>query len=176
MATEDLLRLCTPPHAVGTPIDWIAVENELGIGLPRDYKQIIEAYGVGNFGEFLWLFAPSVSNPHVNLQAQVKQQLDVMRAVTADGYESVPYPIDSHTSGLLAFGMTDNGDALFWNTAAGEQPEAWPIVVAGSRSGWSEYSTPLGTWLHDVLSGTIRVELFPDDWPGDTPKFVALDT
>src|SRR4051794_23736409 len=52
---QELTGLIPPPTSpVDARGDWNSVESALGLKLPTDYKQIIEAYGTGRFFGWLW--------------------------------------------------------------------------------------------------------------------------
>ena len=42
-----------PPPASLRPQEWAPAEHVLGIELPVDYKQVVDAYGPGSFDEFI---------------------------------------------------------------------------------------------------------------------------
>ncbi|SFX79202.1 recombinase family protein [Streptomyces atratus] len=39
-------------------VDWATVESRLGTALPRDYKELVERFGYGDFDDYLGLLVP----------------------------------------------------------------------------------------------------------------------
>jgi hypothetical protein len=73
-------------------------------------------------------------------------------------------------AGLLPFGITDNGDVLFWKTMG--TPENWSVVVGNSRSPeYQEFQISMTSFIASVLNGTKRVAAFPEDFPNSSPSF-----
>jgi hypothetical protein len=61
-----------PPSPVecGDDEAFAAIEHELALTLPIDYKQYIAAYGSGGWHGFWWLLNPFAENEHMNLLIQ----------------------------------------------------------------------------------------------------------
>ena len=67
---EALTRLMPPPDEPldpGEPDAWPAIERQLGLRLPSDYKALISTYGSGAIADFINVFNPFSENPHVRL-------------------------------------------------------------------------------------------------------------
>jgi hypothetical protein len=58
-AWDRLLRIAPPPasprHASG---DWSMAERVIGASFPPDYRRLVGTYGLGTFGEFVYLRSP----------------------------------------------------------------------------------------------------------------------
>ncbi|MFG3491703.1 histone-like nucleoid-structuring protein Lsr2 [Streptomyces sp. NPDC047972] len=169
-----LTALCPPPSVVPAAPDWSRAERELGVRLPRDYKELAAAYGPGEFCAFLTLYRPGALSEWVDLTgpvpARLRTQLDAVRAAGARHREGPPCA----TEDLLAMGVTGSGAYLFWMTRPREDPERWPIAVS-ERLGapWFTYRGSLTRLLVEVLGGTLRVPLFPADLLSGGPSFTA---
>lgn len=50
------------------------------------------------------------------------------RGNTAGDRDDNPYPLYPQHGGLLAWGLTQDADYLFWRTDDGD-PDGWPVVV-----------------------------------------------
>jgi SUKH superfamily protein len=67
-----MVRLIAPPTApVDAHGDWTAVERELGVRLPDDYKWLVSTYGWGEFRDFLNLPTPFGTNRHRSRRFEV---------------------------------------------------------------------------------------------------------
>src|SRR6267142_275365 len=67
---ENLRRRVSPPPAPsggGSPQQWQQVETFLGLTLPEDYKGLVDAFGSGQFDDFITLFTPFARDPYANL-------------------------------------------------------------------------------------------------------------
>jgi hypothetical protein len=173
------LRDAVPPPSrpveVGSMELFATVEARLGLALPDDYKHLVCAYGTGSWKGFLWVLNPFSSNRYLNLFEQAKCQLEAERAIRTDWPRDVPFALYPEPGGLLPWAMTDNGDRLYWLTAA--DPVHWPTVVYESRGPEHELHR-LGCceFLLQWTAGRLPVAVFPDDFEyGFTGAFEPLE-
>jgi len=153
------------PH----PSAWPSVELELAVRLPDDYKEYIEIYGSGGIDGFLWIFNPFSGNENLNLKRQVVRQRQVLADLRSQG-EALPYDAFPLQGGILPFGVTDNGDVLFWKTE--RRADDWTVVVNESRSpAWERFDLSMCGFLQGVLAGQVRCNIFPRTFPGPSPLF-----
>ena len=116
MRIEQLTTLCPPPSEPTRPRgDWDAVERDIGLRLPTDFKAVTEAYGEGCFANFLSLLHPFTTDDSclVTCSAQI---LDAERQAGRDALEEQEYALHPETGGLFPWARSDNGDTLFWVT------------------------------------------------------------
>ena len=170
-ADEDigrLLSLVPPPARIDNQIDWRTVEHGLHFRLPADYKKLIETYGVGQFDGFIWILHPTTTNRALRLDAQI----ELRRQILEDVNETFASP-----SELTAWAITDNGDVCFWlNRGNAVDPSDWRVVVNEGRGPeWDVSNLGSCAWLEHVLSGRLRVRVFPEDFPSESPTFRAGD-
>lgn len=150
--------------------DWLPVEAHLGLSLPDDYKTFIDHYGTGAIDSFLYILNPFSSNPRLNLLDEGRIKLDAIRQLR---HEVIPYLIHPDAGGLLPWGVTDNGDVLYWLCAG--SPSHWSIVVNESRGPrWREYKLSTTGFLAGLVAREIIVDIFPDDFPSDPPSFTPV--
>jgi hypothetical protein len=168
----DMKRILPPPQEVSdqpTDIDWARCEAEL-VQLPTDYKSFLANYGTGCIDGFIWIFSPSSKNPNLNLLIQAKKQLSALEELFRQKNEAKVYPLYPEAAGLLPFGITDNGDVLFWKTLG--QAEKWSVVVGHSRSPeYEEFETGMLDFVASVLNRSIKAGAFPEDFPSSLPEF-----
>lgn len=178
MALESLLEIMTPPvlpvENVGD-VDWINIEELLGVGLPADYKQFINVFGTGEIGEFLLPFNPFSKNENLNLLEQIKRRLDFMRKmIESFGEKECPYPLYPHPSGLLPWGCTGNGDMLFWLMDA--DVNNWAIVVYAPHDELFEhYKESMTSFLEKLITGDIVSQPIPNDFINKESLFLSID-
>lgn len=168
-----LVRLVPPPRTprdVGNPADWPRVERALGLTLPLDYKQYIGAYGRGIVADFIHPFDPCVPDE----VAQRDELLGHHRRVRESrGRDLFPYPIYPEPGGLLLWGETENGDALFW-LAEGD-PDAWPTIVTGTRNLHVErHDMPMTAFIARFVAGTIESRVLATLPLDETVPFQSL--
>lgn len=170
MSVRRLVQTVSPPPGGGRTIDWDGTERRLGFILPTDYKQLVETYGAGNFGDFLHIYQPDTANEYVDLVHQQERALAALRHLRDGSGEHVPFRIDDPPE-LAAVGRSDNGDVIYWRRRDSDTPDAWTIAVNESRGpGWFEYEGNLTDFLAAALTAEIRVSVFPDDFPDpDSP-------
>ena len=150
--------------------DWLEIERKIGTALPCDYKRFIESYGSGRIDDFLSILNPFSANKYLNLFFQFETQLASLSELKATGSEIVPFDLFPMPGGLLPFGITDNGDVLYWVTVG--QPDVWTVAINASRSpDWRYFAVGMVAFLWKTLTRQELCEVFPDDFPSDTPLF-----
>jgi hypothetical protein len=177
VALAEVTAVISPPSQpvdTGSAERWSAVEHALGTSLPGDYKAFIDMFGTSYLGSFLYLFNPFSSDETLNLVAQSADLLDVMRSLQEEfPDEEIPYALFPEPSGLLPWGITDNGDVLYWLTAG--DPDQWTVVINESRGPLiDEYAMSITTFLATFLTGQLESEVFPDDVPDPDALFAPV--
>jgi hypothetical protein len=158
---ERLVAVTPPPSApieVGSSADWKLVEADLGVKLPDDYRGLIDSYGSGCFGEFLYPLNPFTANRHGHLLHRGQTILAAERSSGMAPHQGLPFALYPVSGGLLPWAVTDNGDTLFWYT----HPVPWPVVVWSGRGFRFEvYQRSAAGFLAVWLAGQIAVGVFP---------------
>ncbi|MEC4016979.1 SMI1/KNR4 family protein [Streptomyces sp. H27-D2] len=170
MTVEQLLKVVTPPSERDAAVDWTAIERELGHGLPRDYKEVVEAYGPGVFDDFIYVYQPAYPALAIDLKTQADRSILALRKLQEEG-EPIPYTLQPEPE-LLSFARTDNGDVCYWRITETNNPDSWTVTVNSARdSDWVEFMGGTASFLRSVLTGEFTVSLFPDDFPSDELEF-----
>lgn len=170
-ALKEVLRPPNIPCETPDSSDWQLVETSLGMGLPEDYKDFISCYGTGAVDQFLWVLNPFSNNKYLNLLDAGSAQLEVLRQLRDDFGENIPYPLGSDSNGLYPWAITDNGDVLYW--LCNGVPSDWLIVVNEARAPcWREFKCSMSEFLARLITRELIVDIFPDDFPSESPKFV----
>lgn len=167
--TTSFAQLCdaiSPPAKAieaGNTEGFLAVEARLVLGLPGDYKRLICAYGSGSWKGFLWVLNPFSSNRYLNLFEQALQQLDAERVIRTNWPGDVPFALYPERGGLFPWGITDNGDRLYWLTEG--DPDRWPTLVYESRGPrYDRHELGCCEFLRRWVAGKLRVSVFPEDF------------
>ena len=174
MPLKEVLRLMPAPASpceTGGPQRWREVQAELRTGLPTDYCQFIERYGTGCVDEYLWVLSPFTEREPLHLVKEGARLLKGMRYLRTEcGDEQVPYPVFPEPGGVLPWGVTDNGDMLFWVTKG--EPGEWFVAVNEGRGPmWEECHCSMVDFLVRVLSKEFRSEIMAVEFPSDSPEF-----
>lgn len=151
---------------VGVPapeVDWPAVEASLGTALPTDFRVLADNYPTLCIDDFLHVVHPA---GEWTLREQNEQVLGALRGHRDNFPEYVPHPLFPEPGGVLCWGVTDNGDELFWLTEG--EPDEWKVVVNNDDDGWT-FDGGILSFLSGVLRGEVRcpaiTETFPSpDW------------
>ena len=169
MSIEQLRSIIPPPSSpvfAGDANAWQDVENELGITLPNDYKQLINLYGVGCFGGFVWPLNPFVPRFHeaspFRLEAgtNMMKLFETVRLEDPDAFP--PFPAHPSPNGLLPWGVDDTGGLQGWLTNG--NPNNWDTIILDND--WSEefyqYKTSATGFLVGWLTGSIKISFYPE--------------
>lgn len=141
--------------------DWETIENEFNIIFPEDYKWFLENYGVGSINDFLWIFSPICDNLNLNSIEQYKVMKNSYNYMKSNNLIEFEYSFYKNGIGLFPWGITDNGDELYFNYLNGRTE----IVVFASR--YTEVMTckmNITDFLSGVLTKEIECNFFPDDF------------
>jgi hypothetical protein len=151
------------PSEAGSTQAFARVEDRLDLELPDAYKQLVTAYGTGSWRGFLWVLNPFSANRSLNLLDQAVRQLDAERVIRRKWPDQVPFPLYPEPGGLFPWGMTDNGDRLYWLTEG--LPDSWPTIVFESRGPrFDRHERTCCDLLLGWLVGRIKILVFPEDF------------
>ncbi|TCO61152.1 SUKH superfamily protein [Actinocrispum wychmicini] len=99
--------------------DWAAIENSVGVGLPADYKRLMDGYGSLVVGG-IFIVSPD------DFLAEHERLANDLRDWFADEPEGAR-PIHPEPDGLLLCASTEGRDILWWDTS-NPDPDRWPIL------------------------------------------------
>ena len=131
------------------------------MGLPIDYKRIVEAYGYGLFGDFLWLHDPL---HHGSADAFVTA-VSLFPIAVNEGRQEYPAeycPLDLYPFGkAVILGGTDASGSICWY----EESKMDFIVTLDAEfsSVFGYYKTSISKFLLDWISGSLTPYDFPSD-------------
>jgi hypothetical protein len=171
MVFDELLSVVGPPaQPIDAHGDWGDVVTQLGFSLPVDYMQFVESFGSGSLNDFIWVFTPFATNKNLNLLYQLTCTLGGLRALKEEHPDLVPYPLLFEPGGLFPWGVTDNGDQLFWITK-GETGRWRTVVLPRHAHKTVEFSMPMTTFLARLLSGKLVCDGLPSSVFSSAPYF-----
>ncbi|MDX1876085.1 hypothetical protein SBI67_28530 [Mycolicibacterium sp. 120266] len=147
------------PECTVTQRDWARLYRHLGFVTPRDYEQIVDTYGAGEFDEFLLVLDPQNDNQYLDLKSQVNVRRQALLGLTS---EVIPYSIES----LTACAYTNNGDVIYWITDRSVNPDDWTVTINAARDNeWDEFDGTLLDLLVGLFTRTHVSPFFPEDFP-----------
>lgn len=175
------MEVAPPPAGLSRQIDWRGVEGRIGTSLPADYKEMVQTYGPGAFGNFIYILQPDSNNHNIDLEHRGAMAIEALRVLQADrsgnpygGGEELPYRLGGSPE-IIPWAITDNGDVCYWVTRQSSGPDGWRVAVnEGSAPEWEEFDGSSTEFLLAVLSGDYVSDIFPDDFPGDDVGFVSM--
>ena len=140
---------------------WKSIEDENSIVFPEDYKWFLEYYGVGSINNFLWVLSPISENPYLNSFKQFKEMRYAYEYMKNNNLIDYNYCFYDNGMGLFPWGITDNGDELFWNYLE----DRIDVVVFSSRyEDIMSYKMNMVKFLYGLLSRKIECDIFPEDF------------
>jgi SMI1-KNR4 cell-wall len=164
------------PSREATGKDWDSVEHRLGTELPRDYKDLIEAFGAGLFDSHIWLLEPQCENQSHDLEFDNDGRMDDLEDFWEMGEEK-PAELDELGSKLIFWGGTPSGEVLFWLVRPHQDPETWTVMINESRGPRREHLELNCTeFLSSVLSGRVRSKILSSRLPAPEHEFRPIGT
>lgn len=140
---------------------WEDVEKKIGITFPMDYKMFIDSHGEGAINEFLWVLSPFSENENLNSIEKYKVMKDAYSSMQNEFPEQFSFDFYNDKIGLFPWGITDNGDELFWNFTG----DIIEVVVYESRYASNmSYAMSMEEFLCKLLRKEIVCPIFPDDF------------
>jgi hypothetical protein len=109
-------------------VDWRAVEAELGVGLPADYRAFVERFGAGWVNQELYVVVPSAPLSRFDLVAGNAGRAKARRLLHQESSQYCPALPRPPPGWLLVCGKTDTRASLYWRTD-GLDPDTWPVVL-----------------------------------------------
>ncbi|WFB06063.1 SMI1/KNR4 family protein [Streptomyces sp. LX-29] len=87
------------------PAPWRALESELGVRFPADYRAFVDAYGPVVVNDQLWFGHPGA--PHGNLGRGITADIEAWAHVPEE--LAPPHPVGSAPGELLPWGSSSPG-------------------------------------------------------------------
>ncbi|MFD6417949.1 SMI1/KNR4 family protein [Streptomyces sp. NPDC060194] len=133
-------------------IAWAGFEENLGTGLPSDYKHLAEWYPTFAIADFLLVRLPEPGEEDRSLQA-TRDTLEVLADAWLEPGIGLPaYPAPG---GLLPWGESCDSDKFMWTTT-GRSPQDWIVTVASRSGAWWHYGGGAVQFLAEYSNGTLE--------------------
>jgi hypothetical protein len=159
---DRLRSLVPPPVGGGGRRDWAVVQEDLGLALPRDYKDLVDVYGGGEFYEHVDLLVPGPTrcgSGLVRRNASHVRELENLWSV----HRGRPAELDVADLRLVVWADTIDSDSLNWLVRPGEPPERWPVVVLHCDLGDCEvYPMTCTEFLARLFARDVESEILTD--------------
>ncbi|WP_461070361.1 SMI1/KNR4 family protein [Streptomyces pseudoechinosporeus] len=137
---------------LGLPVDWAAMEEELQVPLPADYKELFEAFGGGVFSDSVFFLARDEG-----VVFDFLTQWRVALSVEQDGRYGDVSAVDPYSvyapggKGLVEWASTEWGDEYCWLIDA-QRPGEYPILARADGGEWCQYDMSTSEFLYRVLA------------------------
>ena len=150
---------------------WDKYETDNKIIFPEDYKWFLDYYGVGSINDFLWILSPFCNNMNLNSVEQYKLMKNSYELMKNSHLIKYKYVFYNNGMGLFPWGITDNGDELYWNYLK----DGMEIVIIAARyTDIISYNMNINDFLCRILTKEIECAIFPDDFVVNNNYFVPF--
>ncbi|MGW8395887.1 SMI1/KNR4 family protein [Streptomyces lydicus] len=168
-----LTQLLPPPPGRGEK-DWEAAEASLRVHeLPSDYKELIHAYGAGNWDDYLYLLEPGCTNDNYDLIEWEDQQTEALDGLWE--FEKRPAELEEEGSRIIPWATTDNGECLYWLVRPGDEAGQWTVMVNEARGDrWEHFSVTCTQFLASALTGELKSTILSSRFPLRVHEFRQL--
>jgi len=167
MSIQELTALIPPPEnplEIGTDEQWTAMQKELNLELPTDFRDLGMTYGSGGF----WGEESGLVNIYQPFACDFRENVELHKMFLSDEREEnaswIPYAVYPEPGGLLVWGGDDNGNGLYWLTEG--DPDKWPILVQSHGDDpseqWEQFDGPMTSFLAKAFTRQIEVSVWLD--------------
>jgi len=145
--------------------DWAAIEGDLGVRLPTDYKLLAESFPERLFRGWVVVRLPERTGddrPRL-LSDFAAAELEALREFRETGQCVFPFPLFPELGGVLPWGYLQSPGVAYWLTGPGD-PDEWPVIVATEEGDyWERFDGSACEFLTEVAAGCYNASGFPDD-------------
>lgn len=147
--------------AAPRPFDWEDAEERLGMTLPTDYRELVDAGGAGLWFNDLRLYSPGDPVEFRDLMESNGVFEDLL-LFWEDDPELRPADL-SDDARLVAWASTSHGETLFWRVDTDCTPGAYPIYIEnGDGTEWERFDMSTTDFLLGILRGDVTSRFFSD--------------
>jgi len=158
------------PRETGTSKNWEKIEKRLGLQLPQDYKNVIDAYGTGSFDDFIIVYNPFVLK--TNISTYSMRWIPSTRPTIRLNCWVIPF---GRLYTLLSYILHPR--VCF----PGAVPPIWEIPSFGKSKvslppGRRSFiiCAPMSEFLYRLFIRQIESVLLPDDYPSSAITFISV--
>ncbi len=147
-----------------------AKDDAIQKGLPIDYIDFFEDYGLGCIDDFLWILCPLTNNTNLNIYYKTAEILAIFDQNSFDYVEDLMSYIKRNKSYVMA--ITENGDYIFYSNSFNHER----ITLIDSRFGMGEaYEMGFIEFIFKLLTKEVISNILPSDFVFEK-KFVLFET
>jgi hypothetical protein len=143
------------PEAGPESADWTAVEAQLEVSLPGDFKELSRRFVPGAFSAYLGLLRPTTEHEARALLRvwESYHQFASSGAIGARNFE--PYGVydPDRGTGLLPWGEDETEGQYFWLADRSADPDGWPVIARKDVAApWRRFDMPAAEVVHRVIA------------------------
>lgn len=148
---------------------WKEIERDMNYVFPEDYKNFINKYGEGAINDFFWIMSPFSEYENLNTKKRFYQMKDSYEYMKKENSTMFKYQFFDGNIGLFPWGITDNGDEIYWHIQGGIKSTI--VIYAARYSEVKEYDMTATEFLFKILNKEFVCPIFPDDFICDENYF-----
>jgi hypothetical protein len=145
--------------------DWASIEASLGVRLPEEYKEFVQAFPPGGFGELVVLH-PARRAGFVGLPDEIhgfaERYGGPLEVELPSVRQAVPFGFYPEPGGLIPWADFNADAALFWLPDSGD-PDTWPVVAYTDTPAYEYVDGTTLEALLRVLRGEAGRTVFPEE-------------
>ena len=154
-----LRELIGAPAAAVPAVEWAAVHERLGFRLPADYREFIDAYGPGTFGD-IRVMAPGAPGEMDLFDLLERKYQQVQRAAVR--MADIAPPVYPEPGGTIFWGETAGGWSCGW-APTGPDPDEWTVAAIMPTPNLRGFSLRAGVSFSSMLKEHARPEPGTDE-------------
>jgi hypothetical protein len=170
-----LAAVCPPPSqepSVKGFEDFMRGRDAMWI--PPGYDSLIRRYGAGRFDDFLAIYSPGHANRYLDILYWTETSREIMSRARVPALRAALEEYSIRPEELIQWGGTDNADSLFWIPS--DRQGEWPtVIVAAGQLNFSIVPNCSTEAILGLVTGSLRCDFFPDDFPSQIPEFVRAE-
>jgi hypothetical protein len=149
-----LREMIGKPSSRVARVDWGAVHAQLGFNLPADYREFIDVFGAGQFGN-IRIAAPGAPG-EMDLFALMLRKYRLIRGVIQIGASPPLFP---EPGGTVCWGETADGWTCGW-APVGDNPDEWTVTGILANPQLRSVAVRPGVSFSSMLKEHARPEKF----------------
>ena len=165
-SVDQLVRLTRWRGPRQTDADWERAEEDLGIALPLDFRELAERFPDGVFQGYLDFSASPGS-----LVDLAEGPLEDLRRWREDASLSLPFPLWPEPGGIFPWTLGSRDEIFFW-LRSDPDPSHWPVVWChGEDFEWEQFAGSATDFLIALVTGQIDARTLGSPTFPPPPRF-----
>ncbi|MEL0618662.1 SMI1/KNR4 family protein [Cobetia marina] len=154
--------ILTPAVPIDNDISTVKLDYVNDVDFPTDFRLFIESYGSGRLFDFLVVFNPGSSDENLNFYKQLQYIDEDFIYLKQDAPDLYEFTISISSGGVVPFGVTDNGDYIFWLINDIGCPDEWTIAILPCREQELEYlNLSFSDFIYMISDNRLSPKSFP---------------